>query len=189
MKRVSKLLSLILRHRPEVINLTLDEQGWASVKELIDGLKKHKQMNLSLSQLQKVVETNDKQRFSFSEDLQKIRANQGHSLKLDLDYPTKIPPTILYHGTAQRNIESILKTGLDKRNRHHVHLSDNPETATQVGKRYGKPILLKIDTAQMHKDGITFMLSANGVWLVEKVLPKYIGFVGSHNETKAPLPE
>lgn len=172
-KRISKFLSLILRHQPETIGLKLDENGWADVEELRERAAK-KKVYFSLEELDEVVETNNKKRFAFNEDKTKIRASQGHSVNIDLALEALQPPDFLYHGTAEANISSILEKGIEKRSRQHVHLSADKETATKVGMRHGKPIILTIRTGKMYEDGIAFYLSANGVWLTEFVDPKYI---------------
>jgi putative RNA 2'-phosphotransferase len=170
---ISKFLSLILRHKPETINLVLDENGWASIPDLLEKAAKAGN-RFSLEELTEVVATNDKKRFSFDETKTKIRASQGHSIAVDVEFEEKTPPPILYHGTAARNLDSILETGLEKRGRHHVHLSRETETAMKVGARYGKPVILQIDAAKMSAEGIRFYVSANDVWLVETVPPEFI---------------
>ncbi|KFF28337.1 RNA 2'-phosphotransferase [Chryseobacterium vrystaatense] len=172
-KRISKFLSLILRHQPETIQLKLDENGWAEVNELITKSAKGR-MHFTFEELEEVVETNNKKRFAFNEDKTKIRASQGHSIDVDLALNTVQPPDFLYHGTAETNISSILEKGIEKRSRQHVHLSADKETATKVGMRHGKPIILTIRTGDMHNDGILFYLSANNVWLTDFVEAKYI---------------
>jgi putative RNA 2'-phosphotransferase len=172
-KRISKFLSLILRHQPETIHLQLDENGWADVNELIAKSAKSR-MHFTLKELDEVVETNSKKRFAFNEGKTKIRANQGHSIDIDLALITKQPPEFLYHGTAEVNMASILEKGIEKRNRQHVHLSSDKETATKVGMRHGKPVILTIRTGEMFKDKIQFYLSDNGVWLTDFVDVKYI---------------
>jgi putative RNA 2'-phosphotransferase len=174
-KRISKLLSLILRHKPETIGLTLDENGWANTEEL---LKKIRSLELivTFELLKTIVETNDKKRFIFSSDFNKIRANQGHSNEVDLQLEAVTPPDNLYHGTAEQNIESIKLRGLLKGGRHHVHLSNDRETARKVGIRYGKPVILVIDTKRMSDDGYKFYKSENDVWLTDHVSPQYIKF-------------
>jgi len=170
-KHKSKFLSLILRHQPEKINLKLDENGWADVDELIE---KSKKVHFDMDILEEVIETNNKKRFTFNEVKTKIRANQGHSINIDINLDPIEPPAILYHGTSIKNIDSIRSSGIDKRNRQHVHLSHELSTAKNVGSRHGKPIILNIDTQQMHKDGFLFYLSKNGVWLTDYIDPKYI---------------
>lgn len=132
--------------------------------------------SIDIEVLKDIVKSSDKQRFKFNDDFSKIRANQGHSINVDLKLKLKLPPEILFHGTATKNIDSIKQNGLLKQNRHHVHLSSDTETAKKVGMRYGKPIILKIEAGSMHADGIKFYLSENGVWLTEKVDTKYIKF-------------
>ena len=170
---LSKFLSLILRHKPETIGIELDENGWINTDLLLAKSIQHN-YKIDLETLKIIVETNNKKRFSFSDDFAKIRANQGHSLDIELGYlPTK-PPRILYHGTAEKNLNSILLHGLEKRDRHHVHLSQDIETAINVGKRHGKPIVLEILSEKMYNNKFDFFLSENGVWLVEKVPTIYI---------------
>jgi len=172
-KNISKFLSLILRHKPEELNITLDEYGWASVDEIIVKMTKRK-MPISRAVLEKIVAENDKQRFTFSDDGTKIRANQGHSIKVNLELKAETPPQTLYHGTGAQNEQSILKKGILKSNRQHVHLSADKATAKKVGGRHGKPIIFQIDTYKMLEDGITFFQSKNEVWLTDYVDPKYI---------------
>ncbi|GAB5526638.1 MAG: RNA 2'-phosphotransferase [Roseivirga sp.] len=174
-KQKSKFLSLILRHKPEVIGLGLDENGWASVEELL-GKASRGHVQLTFDELKEVVDTNDKKRFAFSEDFTMIRANQGHSLKVDLKLEEKIPPGLLYHGTAVQNLHSIKEQGLIKGQRHHVHLSADQETAIKVGGRHGKPVVLTIAAMNMYQSGITFYQSENGVWLTDCVAVQFITF-------------
>ncbi len=171
--RESKFLSLVLRHRPDKIGIELDENGWTSTEILIQKMN-DQGFRIDQEKLEAVVEDNDKQRFALNEDKTLIRASQGHSLKVDLDYQPLTPPEYLYHGTADRFIESILKTGLEKRNRHHVHLSADIDTATNVGTRHGRVIILKILSGKMHKLGYKFYKSENGVWLTDSVPVEYI---------------
>lgn len=173
--KISKFLSLVLRHKPETIHLKLDEHGWADTNFLITAMQKAGYA-IDLDILKEIVATSDKQRFKFTDDFTLIRANQGHSIEVDLKFEAKTPPEVLYHGTAIRNLESIKQHGLLKQTRHHVHLSADAETARAVGMRYGKPVVLKIEAQRMYKDGITFYQSENGVWLTEFVDPKYIEF-------------
>lgn len=173
---LSKFLSLILRHKPDTIGLSLDKNGWADVNELIE--KAHKSdIPLDFESLRTIVENSDKKRFAFSSDFSKIRANQGHSVSVDLNLKEAIPPDVLYHGTVSKNIDSIQKLGLIKGKRHHVHLSKDQETAKNVGMRYGKPVILAINTKQMINDEIKFYLSENEVWLTEAVAPQYISIL------------
>jgi putative RNA 2'-phosphotransferase len=169
----SKWLSKHLRHSPERVGLQLEEGGWVNVSDLLGAAHQHN-MALSLDQLEEVVEGNDKQRFSFSPDKTKIRANQGHSVEVDLQLQPQEPPAVLLHGTGAQNRASILATGLEKGRRHHVHLSRDLETARKVGGRHGKPFVFRVDAAQMHADGIEFFRSDNGVWLCDFVPPRYL---------------
>ena len=170
-KKISKYLSFILRHQPDSINLTLSDEGWANIDELIDKTKKFK---LTKESLQTTVDTNNKKRFLISHDGLRIKANQGHSIKVKLELEAMIPPKFLLHGTTQRFVESIFKEGLSKQQRHHVHLSETEETAMSVGSRYGKPVLLKIASKQMHDDGFEFFKTENNVWLVDNVPVEYL---------------
>lgn len=171
--QLSKFLSLVLRHKPETIGLMLDENGWADVSELLEKFNASG-TTLTFDELKVIVDENSKKRFAFNDDFTKIRANQGHSIEVDLKLQSKTPPAILYHGTALKNLDSIKEKGLLKGERQHVHLSDNIATATQVGSRHGKPIVLEIDTAAMLADGHVFYLSENKVWLTDFVPAKYI---------------
>ena len=179
--RASKFLSLVLRHQPETIGIQLDEQGRVRVSDLLVALSKTK-FPLSLDELHDIVRTSDKKRFAFSEDGECIRANQGHSITIDLGYEQATPPPVLFHGTAERFVFSIQNQGLVKGQRHHVHLSANSETALSVGQRYGKPVLLRIASERMNKDGHLFFRSANDVWLTDHVPVEYIEFPTRDNE-------
>ncbi|MFT5169146.1 MAG: putative RNA 2'-phosphotransferase [Saprospiraceae bacterium] len=169
----SKFLSLVLRHRPNLIGITLDNQGWISVEILLEKLEAFGNP-LTSEELDFVVQSNNKKRFSFSEDKTMIRASQGHSIDIDLGYKSLQPPEILYHGTAKIYVDSILRQGIRKRKRHHVHLSSDKITAKSVGSRHGSPVILKIQSTIMHQAGIEFFLSKNNVWLTDYVDPKYI---------------
>lgn len=171
--KISKFLSLVLRHKPEEIDLILDKNGWANVNDIID---KSKQLNLDFNTIKKIVDASEKKRFQLSEDQSKIRANQGHSVTIDLELQEVEPPEILYHGTATRFIESIKKHGLCSKERNHVHLSNDIKTAMEVGKRHGRPIILKINAIEMYKQGMQFYLSENSVWLTRDVPIKFIIF-------------
>ncbi|MGX7688121.1 RNA 2'-phosphotransferase [Flectobacillus roseus] len=170
---ISKLLSKILRHQPDLIGIQLDENGWVEVSILLQNMTKL-QTSISFEQLKEVVDTNNKKRFSFNDDLSKIRANQGHSIEVDLALQTQIPPNILYHGTVEKNLDSIFEKGLSKMNRHHVHLSADTETAQKVGMRHGKPIILTIESKKMYDQGYVFYLSENQVWLTDNVPSEFI---------------
>ena len=173
LNKISRKLSLVLRHQPESIGLTLDEHGWVDVDGLLQCLS-NGGMSVTKPTLQEVVESNDKQRFRFSDDGSRIRANQGHSLSVDLEMKEQTPPDILFHGTASRFLESITEEGLQKRNRQHVHLSLDRETATKVGSRHGRPVILEVDARKMHQDGYLFYQSDNGVWLTDSVSRVYL---------------
>ena len=171
--RISKFLSLVLRHQPEKIGLSLDQSGWASVERLIEA-SSSRGFDFTREELQNVVDGNDKKRFSLSEDGLWIRANQGHSIEVELGYAPTAPPEILYHGTAERFLTSIKQQGLIKGKRHHVHLSADVDTATKVGRRHGKPVVLRIEAGRMGQDDFIFYLSANGVWLTDCVPVRYL---------------
>jgi putative RNA 2'-phosphotransferase len=172
--KISKFLSLVLRHAPETIHVTMDKNGWADIQELIDNANKYRNLHLTVDIIKKVVETNDKQRFILSDDEKRIRANQGHSITVDLELESRTPPDVLYHGTAVRFLDSIKKDGLKSMGRQYVHLSRTEEIAITVGKRHGEPIVLYIDAKTMHEEGYKFYLSENKVWLVDKAPIKYI---------------
>ncbi|MGN0144665.1 MAG: RNA 2'-phosphotransferase [Clostridium sp.] len=174
--KLGKFISLILRHKPETIGISLDPHGWAEVSELIDGINKcgHK---IDFETLDRIVRENNKKRYSFNEDKTKIRANQGHSVNVDVELKKVIPPEVLYHGTAERFLDSIKEKGILKMSRQYVHLSENKETAVNVGKRHGKPIVLAIDTKSMMKDGFEFYLSENRVYLCKYIPWKYVSLV------------
>jgi putative RNA 2'-phosphotransferase len=171
--RISKFLSLILRHEPGRVGLKQDSAGWVRVDELILAVNRHG-VSLTMDLLAHVVATNDKRRFAFSEDGLKIRASQGHSLAVDLQYAPQVPPELLYHGTPERFIASIRATGLNRGRRHHVHLSPDTATAMKVGQRRGRAVVLQILAGAMYRAGHTFYRSANNVWLVERVPPQFI---------------
>jgi putative RNA 2'-phosphotransferase len=167
----SKYIALILRHKPEVIGITLDEHGWANVDELITGISKTQPFTLEM--LEEIVSTDDKMRYSFNADHTLIRANQGHSIPVDVELEEKVPPQFLYHGTGEKYVPSIEETGLIPKSRLYVHLSSDYSTAQKVGARHGKPVIYKISANQMFRDGYRFYLSVNGVWLTKKVPPQY----------------
>lgn len=171
--RVSKFLSLVLRHRPERIGIELDQAGWAHVSQLLAACQAH-DFPITHEELVAVVRENDKKRFAFSEDGTRIRASQGHSVRVELGYTPLAPPPLLYHGTASHLLASIREQGLLKRGRHHVHLSADALTAAKVGARHGKPHVVEVESGRMHADGYEFYCSDNGVWLTEHVPAKYI---------------
>ncbi len=173
---ISKYLSYHLRHHPEKIGLELEPGGWVAVAALLAAAQAH-QFPITRSELDLVVETSNKQRFSFDSTGTRIRANQGHSIPIDLQLDPSCPPEILYHGTGHHAVESILSQGLQKRTRHHVHLSPDMDTARQVGMRQGNPVVFTIKAGEMHQDGHLFYCSDNGVWLVDEVPPEYL-FLG-----------
>ena len=169
---ISKYISLILRHKPEEIGITLDEHGWANVPELIEGISKSHEFNMDM--LEDIVATDNKQRYSFNEDHTLVRANQGHSIPVDVELEEVIPPEILYHGTGEKYVASIDQQGLIPKSRLYVHLSGDKETAVKVGQRHGKPVIYIVKSGEMCKDGISFYRSVNGVWLTKAVPAKYL---------------
>lgn len=171
--KISKYLSFVLRHNPDSVSIKLDGGGWTDVENLIQQAKQ-KDMRITFDEIRTVVKKNDNQRFSLSEDGLKIRANYGHSIAVDLGYSPAEPPDILYHGTAVRNLKAIHDNGLTKGSRQYVHLSPDIETAIRVGRRHGKPVVLKVQSGQMHLDGHKFYLSESGIWLTEHVPPEYL---------------
>ena len=177
LKKVSKSLSYVLRHRPDSVGLELSDSGWVAVEDLIAAFKRSGK-TMSRELLEVVVTKNDKKRFEFSEAGDQIRARQGHSTDVDLGYEAATPPDVLYHGTATKNLESIHQKGLIKANRHHVHMSTNKETMLDVARRHGKPVLLAIDAKRMLADGHEFFVTGNNVWLTDHVPPEYL----SHDE-------
>ena len=175
LERLSKFISMILRHKPEVIGITLDEHGWADVDELIKGINETgEEIEFNKDTLETIVKTDKKQRYSFSQDKTLIRANQGHSIPVDVESEKKEPPKVLYHGTGSKFVKSIQEQGLLPMERLYVHLSSDVETATNVGKRHGTPVVFQVNTEQMQKDGYDFFQSVNGVWLTKEVPTKYL---------------
>ena len=172
LNKTSRFISMILRHKPGVIGITLDEHGWANVSELVEGV--NKVHPLDMETLEEIVRTNEKQRFSFNEDKTKIRANQGHTIPVDVELEEKDPPEVLYHGTGEKYVESIDSTGLEPRQRIYVHLSTDKEMAVKVGQRHGKPVVYRVNSGQMAKNGYVFYLSVNGVWLTKAVPVQYL---------------
>lgn len=171
--KLGRFLSLILRHDPGAAGITLDENGWADVNELITGTNRTGR-TLDFEILQRIVLENNKNRYSFNEDQTKIRANQGHSIEVDVELEKQNPPDILYHGTASRFLDSIMKEGLKAKERQYVHLSADIETAVTVGKRHGVAVVLEVDTKSMVEDGAEFWISKNKVWLCKSVPVKYL---------------
>ena len=170
---MKKFISLILRHHPETIGISLDEHGWANVEELLRGIN-NSGRKIDMKLLEEIVRTNKKQRYSFNEDKTLIRANQGHSIPVDVELEEAGPPEELYHGTASSFLDAIMQEGLKPMSRLYVHLSSDIETAKVVGARHGRPVILKINTSKMQEDGMKFYLSKNGVWLTKNIPTKYI---------------
>lgn len=175
--RISKYLAKHLRHQPERIGLTLDRHGWVGVEELLGAAAAHG-FPFSRQELEQVVAENDKQRYALDTAGDRIRASQGHSVTVELDLPAVEPPAVLYHGTVSRHVAAIRRDGLRRMNRQHVHLSPDRETATRVGSRRGKAVVLVVDAGAMHRTGHVFWRSANGVWLVNGVPPEFLRFPG-----------
>ena len=171
--RISKFMSLVLRHQPEKANLTLEPGGWVLIDDLLAGAA-NTGFRFTREELEPVVRACDKQRFALDETGTKIRASQGHSTEVDLQLEQAEPPAELYHGTAERNLAGVMRDGLLKMARHHVHLSPDTATATKVGSRHGKPVILVVDAAKMRAEGHIFYRSVNGAWLVEHVPPQYL---------------
>lgn len=172
LKDTSKFMSLILRHKPETIGISLDEHGWANVEELIAGIAKTHDFNMDI--LEEIVREDEKQRYSFNEDKTLIRANQGHSIPVDVELDEVEPPVELWHGTGEKYVASIDEQGLIPKSRLYVHLSKDKDTAVKVGKRHGKPVLYIVKAGEMYRDGYQFYLSKNGVWLTKQVPVKYL---------------
>ena len=172
-RRISKTLSYWLRHRPEAAGLELDSSGWATVEAVLEALSR-RALAASLDELESVVASSDKNRFELSPDGTRIRARQGHSLDVDLDWPAMIPPALLFHGTVERFLPAILAEGLQPMKRHHVHLSPDEETARAVGSRRGTAVILRVAAGRMSADGKSFYLASNGVWLTDSVPPAYL---------------
>jgi putative RNA 2'-phosphotransferase len=173
LQRTSKFLSLVLRHKPEVIGICLDEHGWVEVAVLIEAAGRHGRP-LTRALVEQVVRTSDKQRFALSADGLRLRANQGHSVPVDLQLSPSVPPEVLYHGTATRFVASIKVEGLRPGSRQQVHLSATTATALNVGQRHGKPIVLTVRARALHEAGQRFYLAENGVWLTDAVAPQYL---------------
>lgn len=170
--QTSKFLSLILRHKPETIGITLDEHGWAKVDQVIEGIGKTRTFNMEI--LEEIVRTDAKQRYVFNEDKTLIRASQGHSIPVDVELEIVNPPEILWHGTGEKYVSSIEKAGLIPKSRLYVHLSRDVETARQVGSRHGKVVIYRVLAGKMQEDGYVFYRSENGVWLTKEVPVSYL---------------
>lgn len=170
---LSKFIALVLRHKPETIGITLDEHGWADVSQLIVGINKSgKQIDMPI--LEDIVAADEKQRYSFNSDKTKIRANQGHSVNVDVELKKAAPPEILYHGTGEKFVQYIRDEGLKPKSRLYVHLSKDKETAEKVGARHGKPHIFFVHSGKMFRAGYKFFLSENGVWLTKSVPPEFL---------------
>ncbi len=170
---ISRYMCLILRHKPGVIGITLDSHGWADTRKLVEGIaKKHSGFNMEM--LEEIVRTDNKQRYSLSGDKTRIRANQGHSVPVDVELKKADPPEILYHGTAEKYAASIRREGIISKQRLYVHLSKDEATAVTVGKRHGKPVVFEVKSGEMQRDGYEFFLSENGVWLTKRVPASYL---------------
>lgn len=176
LNNISKYMSLILRHKPDVIGIELDEHGWANVNDLISGIEKDNH-GFNFELLEEIVRTDSKQRYSFNDDKSLIRANQGHSVNVDVELKEKEPPEYLYHGTGEKYVKSINQDGLIPKSRLYVHLSKDIKTAENVGKRHGKEVVYRINSGQMYRDGYKFYLSENGVWLTKEAPVKYLEMV------------
>ena len=174
MRNTSKFISLILRHNPQVIGISLDEHGWADVQDLIEGINRSEGHFLDMDTLKEIVRTDEKQRYSFNEGHTLIRANQGHSIPVDVELEEKTPPDILWHGTGQKYVSSIDVQGLIPKSRLYVHLSSDMETARKVGSRHGRPVIYQVECRKMTEDGYRFFLSANHVWLTKEVPAEYL---------------
>ena len=170
--QISKLISLVLRHHPEKLGLTLDAHGWADTKALVEAINAIQPFDMK--RLETIARTDSKQRYAFSPDKARIRANQGHSIPVDLELTPRTPPNILWHGTGERFVNAIMREGLKPMGRQYVHLSADPETAVKVGKRHGKPVLFTVDAARMVVDGLLFYRSENGIWLTDVVPVRYL---------------
>ncbi len=175
LKKTSVFISLILRHKPEVIGISLDEHGWADVGELIEGINRTESYSIDMNMLEEIVRTDNKQRYSFNEDRTLIRANQGHSVNVDVELKECEPPEQLFHGTGEKFAASIRKEGLIPKSRLYVHLSKDKETAEKVGARHGKPRIFFVHSGKMFRAGYKFYLSENGVWLTKFVPPEFLG--------------
>ncbi len=175
--KMSRFISLVLRHRPEAAGISVDSHGWADIDALLAGCASHGRP-LDRETLERIVVGNNKKRFAISADGRRIRARQGHSIPVDLDLSPERPPEILYHGTARSTLPAIFREGIRRMNRNHVHLSADYETAVQVGRRHGQPAVLAIQAGAMARAGAEFFCSENGVWLVDHVPPAFVSEIG-----------
>ncbi len=172
--KISIFISKLLRHQPQIIGLNVDEHGWADVDELIEGIQRHKEPAFDRAALDDIVATDNKQRYSYSEDGRLIRANQGHSIPVDVELPVLAPPEYLWHGTGEKYVASIDRTGLNPRSRLYVHLSADIDTAVIVGRRHGKPVVYRVHSGEMARQGYIFYRSVNGVWLTKEVPVEFL---------------
>ena len=170
---LSRFIALILRHKPEAVGITLDEQGWASVSELLSGINASGN-EIDMQMLEEIVAEDEKQRYSFNADKTKIRANQGHSVNVDVELKKAEPPEILFHGTGEKFVSSIKSEGLKPKSRLYVHVSKDRGTAVKVGSRHGKPVVFEVNSGEMSRNGFEFFLSENGVWLTKIVPAEYL---------------
>lgn len=170
---LSKFIALILRHKPDTVGITLDEHGWASVSELLSGINASGN-EIDMQTLEEIVAEDEKQRYSFNSDKTKIRANQGHSVNVDVELKKAVPPETLFHGTGEKFVSSIKSEGLKPKSRLYVHLSKDRETAVKVGSRHGKPVVFEVNSGEMSRNGFEFFLSENGVWLTKIVPAEYL---------------
>lgn len=170
---LSKFIALILRHKPDTVGITLDEHGWASVSELLSGINASGN-EIDMQTLEEIVAEDEKQRYSFNSDKTKIRANQGHSVYVDVELKKSVPPETLFHGTGEKFVSSIKSEGLKSKSRLYVHLSKDRETAVKVGSRHGKPVVFEVNSGEMSRNGFEFFLSENGVWLTKIVPAEYL---------------
>ena len=172
--RISKLMSLLLRHQPEKAHLDIDVNGWVNVDQLVRNMNVYCGTSISREDIYQIVQTDAKQRYALSANAEKIRANQGHSIQVDLGLKERDPPSVLFHGTGKKSVQSILEEGLKKMSRQHVHLSQSIEVATSVGKRHGSVCIFKIRSKEMAENGYKFYLSENNVWLTDSVPAEFL---------------
>lgn len=173
---LGRFISLILRHQPEAIGISLDENGWANTDELIAGINE-KGESITKEDLDRIVRENNKKRYIFNEDKTKIRANQGHSIEVDIGLEPVIPPAFLYHGTGEKSVSNIMAVGIEKRSRQYVHLSSDLDTAVRVGARHGSPVVFTVKAGEMYEKGWIFYRSENGVWLCEYIPKEFVEMI------------
>lgn len=175
MTETSKLIAYMLRHRPNEFGLSMDQHGWVDANEVVKAVAARHKFDAKM--LEAIVASDEKKRYSFNEDKSKIRANQGHSIQVDVEMPERIPPEVLYHGTGEKYVEQILKSGLLPKSRLHVHLSKDHDTAVSVGSRHGKPAVFEVRAKAMHDAGHKFWLSENEVWLTKAVPVEFMHLI------------